>query len=50
MIRGCEFREDKKQISLEAGIKRAILTDNLAPGKLRIDSTADPSVVKRDGD
>jgi len=48
MIRGCEFREDKEQVEVAAGVRRAIITDNLAPKKLRL-KLADPSVVKTDG-
>lgn len=48
LIRGCEFREEKEQVNIEAGVKRAIVTDNIVPHKLRI-KMADPSVVKTDG-
>jgi len=48
LIRGCEFREDKEMVEVGAGVKRAIVTDNLAPKKLRLKS-ADSSVVKFDG-
>ncbi|AIE83735.1 glycosyl hydrolase family 28-related protein [Fimbriimonas ginsengisoli] len=47
LVRGCEFREDKEHVAIEAGVKRAILTDNLSPKKLRM-KIADPSVVKTD--
>jgi hypothetical protein len=46
MVRGCEFREDKADIALESGVKKAIVTDNLTAGDLRL-TAADPSVVKK---
>jgi hypothetical protein len=45
LIRGCEFREDKPQVTIEKGVRRAIITDNLTPDALRL-KAADPSVVK----
>jgi len=48
LVRGCEFRENKDQIELDQGVRRAIITDDLTPGKLRL-KAADPSVVKTDG-
>jgi len=45
LVRGCEFREDKNHVSIEKGVKKAIVSDNLTPGPLRIQS-ADPTVLK----
>lgn len=45
MIRGCEFREDKEHVLLEAGVRRAIVTDNLTPKALRL-KAANPAAVK----
>jgi hypothetical protein len=36
LVRGCEFKEDKPQILLGKGVQRAIITDNLVKGTLRI--------------
>lgn len=36
LVRGCEFREDKEMIQLERGVRKGIISDNLAPGELRI--------------
>jgi hypothetical protein len=47
MVRGCEFKEDKLAVDVQAGVKRAIVTDCVAPHKVLIRS-ADPSVVKSD--
>jgi hypothetical protein len=45
LVRGCEFREDKTHIVLDSGVKRAIVTDCLAPNKLRV-TAANPSVLQ----
>lgn len=45
LIRGCEFREDKNQIDLGKGVRKAIISDNLTPKALHL-HTADPSVVQ----
>jgi len=36
LIRGCEFRENKPQIELGEGVRRAVISDNLYPEKARI--------------
>ncbi len=36
IVRGCEFREPKAQIELGDGVRRAIITDNLMTGPVRI--------------
>jgi len=36
LIRGCEFREAKAQVELGEGVKRAVVTDNLMNGPVRI--------------
>jgi len=36
LVRGCEFKEDKPQIELGEGVRRAVISDNLFPGKPRI--------------
>ncbi len=46
LVRGCEFREEKEQVSLEFGVKRAIISDNLCPSELRL-KVADPTVLKK---
>jgi hypothetical protein len=37
LIRGCEFKEDKPQIRLRDGVHRAIVTDNIVKGAIRIE-------------
>ena len=36
-VRGCEFREKKPQIELGEGLRRAVITDNIIAGSVRID-------------
>jgi len=36
LVRGCEFRQDKPQIDLGPEVKRAVISDNLIRGKIRI--------------
>lgn len=36
MVRGCEFKEDKPHIVLEKEVKKAVISDCLAPGELRV--------------
>ena len=36
LVRGCEFRENKPQIELGKGIRRAVITGNILTGKERI--------------
>jgi hypothetical protein len=36
LIRGCEFRQDRPQIELGAGVRRAIIAENVFAGRQRI--------------
>lgn len=36
LVRGCEFREDKPQIELGEGVRRAVIAENVVSGQLRI--------------
>jgi hypothetical protein len=45
LVRGCEFREDKPQIQLGPGVKRAVITDNIFTGKARVTNAAGARVV-----
>jgi hypothetical protein len=38
LIRGCEFQEDKPHIDLGEKVQRAVISDNLYPGKARINN------------
>jgi hypothetical protein len=45
LVRGCEFRENKPQIELGAAVRRAVITDNIMTGKLRLDNQAGAKAV-----
>jgi hypothetical protein len=45
LVRGCEFRESKPQISLAEGVKRAVITDNIFRGAERITNQAKGKVA-----
>jgi len=36
LVRGCEFRENKPQVEIGSGVKRAVVSDNVVTGALRI--------------
>lgn len=48
LIRGCEFRENKPQVLLNEGVRRAIVTGNLLTGPARITNNSKGSVVVSD--
>jgi hypothetical protein len=45
LIRGCEFQEKKPQIKLAAGIRKAVITDNVIAGKQQIVNESKGRVV-----
>ena len=45
IIRGCEFEENKPQVSLSEAVKRAVITDNLIKGKLRVATQSKGNVM-----
>ncbi len=36
LIRGCEFRDDRPQVEIGEGVRRAVVTDNVVTGEVRI--------------
>jgi hypothetical protein len=36
LVRGCEFQQDKPQVDLGAGVRHAVISDNLVRGELRV--------------
>jgi hypothetical protein len=38
IVRGCEFQRDKPQVDLGADVQRAVISDNMIRGKLRVTS------------
>jgi hypothetical protein len=45
IVRGCEFQEDKPQIELGSSVRRAVITDNLIQGKLRVANNSKGNIV-----
>lgn len=45
LVRGCEFQENKPQIELGEGVRRAVITGNLITGKPRIANRAKGQVI-----
>ncbi len=36
LLRGCEFRDDRPQVDVGEGVRRAVITDNVVTGEVRI--------------
>jgi hypothetical protein len=45
LVRGCEFRESKAQVMLSEGVARAVITDNMIRGAVRIANRSSGKVV-----
>lgn len=45
LVRGCEFREDKPQVELGEGVRRAVISDNIVNGKLRLTNNSKHTVT-----
>ena len=45
LVRGCEFHEDKPQIELGEGVRRAVISDNLITGQTRITNRSKAKVA-----
>lgn len=45
IVRGCEFRANRPQIALGAAVRRAVITDNLITGSLRVTNASSRSIV-----
>ena len=47
IVRGCEFQENKPQIEVGAAVRKAVVTENLIKGKLRVaNSSSGVAIVK----
>ncbi len=44
LVRGCEFRDDRPQVELGEGVRRAVVTDNVVTGEVRITNRSTGSV------
>ncbi len=45
LVRGCEFQQNKPQIELGEGVKRAIISENTMNGSLRLSNNCPRSVI-----
>ena len=45
LVRGCEFQQDKPQIDIGEGVRRAVISDNIFTGKSRIENHSNRAVV-----
>lgn len=45
LVRGCEFQQDKPQIDLGEGVRRAVISENTVRGTLRINNQTRATVV-----
>ena len=45
LVRGCEFRQNKPQIELGEGVRRAVISDNVFTGETRIANRSTNSIV-----
>jgi hypothetical protein len=48
IVRGCEFQENKPQVSLTAGVRRAVISENIIKGKLGVTNQSKGSVIVKD--
>jgi len=48
VVRGCEFQQDKAQISLSRDVKRAVISENIMRGKLRVTNESKGAVIVKD--
>jgi hypothetical protein len=44
LVRGCEFRDDRPQVEIGEGVRRAVVTDNVMTGEVRITNRAGGTV------
>jgi len=45
LVRGCEFQENKPQIELGEGVRRAVISDNIFTGKARVENKSKGTVM-----
>ncbi len=45
LVRGCEFREDKPQIALGEKVHRAVISDNILRGQLRVENHCQANAI-----
>jgi hypothetical protein len=45
IVRGCEFQQDKVQVDLGASVRRAIVSENVVTGTLRVQNKSKGKVI-----
>jgi hypothetical protein len=45
LVRACEFQQNKPQIDLGADVRRAVISENIITGKLRVTNKSEHSVI-----
>jgi len=48
LLRGCEFQEDKPQVEIGPAVRKAVVTENLVKGKLRVTNHGGGVVIVKD--
>jgi hypothetical protein len=48
IVRGCEFQENKPQVEIGAAVRKAVITENLIKGKLRVANNSSGVVIVKD--
>lgn len=48
LVRGCEFQENKPQIEIGLAVRKAVVTENLIKGKLRVANSSSGVVILKD--
>jgi hypothetical protein len=48
LIRGCEFQENKAQVELGESVQKAVITENIIKGKIRIKNSSTGKVIIND--
>jgi hypothetical protein len=48
IVRGCEFQENKPQVSLGLAVRRAVVSENIIKGKLNVANQSTGNVILKD--
>ena len=48
LVRGCEFQENKPQVEIGARVRKAVITENIIKGKLRVANNSSGVVIVKD--
>jgi hypothetical protein len=48
IVRGCEFQENKPQVEIGAAVRKAVITENLIKGQLRVVNNSSGVVIVKD--